>query len=154
MFCPSCGIQSTQGLQYCKRCGANLMPLEPVMHHSRPAGLGWLIAFLIAMMGLPLPGLAVVWDFANSLHLKGFPPPNVTGLAVVGMFLLFGTEALLYRLLSRLISAYVQAGAQAQPGKLKPMVARPQIAPPREGMTSVTEQTTRNFDPVRYRVDD
>ena len=24
MFCPYCGTESTQGLNYCKRCGANL----------------------------------------------------------------------------------------------------------------------------------
>jgi hypothetical protein len=155
MYCPSCGAQSTQGLQFCKRCGANLMPPEPLIHCRKPGGLGWLIAILVLMMGMPIPGLAIVYEFANNLINRSFPPPNVTGLAVVGLLVILGTEGLLYRLLSRLISVYIQAEEPVQPARPRPILSQPQpqIGAPHEGMASVTEHTTRNFDPVGYRVD-
>jgi len=153
MYCPSCGTESTQGLQYCKRCGANLTPSEPLIQYKKPAGLGWLIALLAAMMAMPIPGLAIVYEYASILINRSFPVPNATGLAVVGLLVIFGTEALLYRLLSRLISVYLQTGQAAQPARPR-AIAPPQIAAPNEGVASITEHTTRNFDPVRYRVDD
>ena len=157
MYCPSCGAQSTQGLQFCKRCGANLMPQEPLIHYSKPGGLGWLTALGLAlMMALPIPGLAIVYEFANTLINKGFPPPNVTGLAVVGLLVILGTEGLLYRLLSRLISVYIQPGERAQPARARHVQQsqpQPQLGTSHEGIASVTEHTTRNFDPVRYRID-
>ena len=157
MYCPSCGAQSTQGLQFCKRCGASLMPPEPLIHYSKPGGLGWLVPFGLALiMALPIPGLAIVYEFANTLINKGFPPPNVTGLSVIGLFVIGCTEALLYRLLSRLISVYIQPGVRTEPARPR-QIPQPQpqhqIGATHEAMGSVTEHTTRNFDPVRYRVD-
>jgi hypothetical protein len=152
MYCPSCGTQSTQGLQYCKRCGANLIPSEPLVQYTRPGGLGWLIALVAVMMAMPIPGLAIVYEYASSLVGRNFPVPNATGLAVVGLLVIFGTEALLYRLLSRLISVYLHGGQPTVPARPR-AGAPPQIAAPHEGAASITEHTTRNFDPVRYRVD-
>jgi hypothetical protein len=36
MYCPNCGDQTTQGLKYCKRCGAGLSASTTQIKHKRP----------------------------------------------------------------------------------------------------------------------
>ncbi len=61
MFCPSCGAETSEGLSYCKRCGAKLGGARADEPRPRVAGLMW--AILLAVVLITLGGLAVVLGF-------------------------------------------------------------------------------------------
>ena len=59
MYCPHCGTESTQGLNYCKRCGGSLNVLAPgAAQESQPAvstGKVWAVGtttLLLIVLGL------------------------------------------------------------------------------------------------------
>lgn len=49
MFCPNCGIQATEGLKFCKRCGANLRRVQGVMAQGG-GGFDWSKTWVAEMM--------------------------------------------------------------------------------------------------------
>jgi hypothetical protein len=149
MYCSSCGAALTQELSYCNRCGANLSPPEALATVSRPAGLGWIISLGTVMTtGVAVGGLTLVLALVLELFKGGFPAANTTAIGIVSLVLLLGTVALLSRQLSRLITIYLQPDNTAQPKKAKSRVKPPvQLAAPLEPLPSVTEHTTRTFEP-------
>ncbi len=49
MFCPNCGMQATEGLKFCKRCGANLRRVQGVMAQGG-GGFDWSKTWVAEMM--------------------------------------------------------------------------------------------------------
>lgn len=149
MHCPSCGTAVVEGLSYCNRCGADLKPSESLVPKSKPAGLVWaiLIGFVMTT-GAAVGGLAVLFAFALEFFKRGFPTNSLTTLAIVGLLMLVGTVALLSRQMSRLINLYLQSADAPRPKntRLSGQVP-PQLGAPREPVSSVTEHTTRTFEP-------
>ena len=166
MYCPACGAESTQGLNYCKRCGSNLAaPTNPIRSsESRPrvrgaAGAAWAMA--LATVGVTLGGLSIVFTSAFNLVRPIYPgstavvgAATVAGLMVLfGSATVFGTVALLIRFFSKLLgfgqnsSDLPHIRNQQTAGEHKPV----QLPAPPSAIASVTEQTTRNFDPALYR---
>ena len=146
MYCQSCGLQQTQELRYCPRCGANLNP--PAKGVERPNLVGPIWAVSLAITLITLTGLGLVFAFAMALIANGIP---LTG----GMFLLISVfllvvliiVGLLARQLSRLLSLHGQPEAQSNRNELEGKNVL-QIESPREPPLSVTENTTRTFEPV------
>jgi hypothetical protein len=151
MYCSSCGASITPGLSYCNRCGANLKPSESVVPSSKPAGLAWIVWFGILMMGTPFPAMIIVFESVRVLKQAGFPIEYAMALAVFSLLMVFGSVVLLSRLLSPMVRAYLRSG---EPVKSKtPELSGPtraQIEAVREPVSSVTENTTRSFEPA-YR---
>jgi len=167
MHCPMCGAESTQGLNYCKRCGSNLTaPIYPINRpdDSSPrvrvaAGTGWAVA--LATVAVTLGGLGIVFNLAFDLMRPTFPGSTaVPGAALIaglmigfGSATVFGIVALLMRLFSRLLSLG-QEKHESSHFRKQPVTGEPkpvQISAPPSVIPSVTEQTTRNFDPALYR---
>ena len=151
MFCPSCGIEYSQKLNYCKRCGASLgAPTGPVeVNFPRPriAGTVWAIA-LFGLVGLIADFTAYAAMADHGLHQEELLVPFVFGL-----FFIFGVSGLLIWQLARLISTYQQAVRQV---KIEPptLIQVPQLTAPPFQVPSVTEHTTRSFDPTLYPASD
>ena len=114
-------------------------------------GAVWALALAATTLGLG--GLGIVFGIVAGLAAstnagKGLLVPMI----VLGSATVFGIVAMLVRLVSRLIS---EAGTEkeerralrfsraASPAEYN----QPRIAPPPRVIGSVTEQTTRNFDP-------
>lgn len=156
MYCSSCGHPVAEGLSYCKQCGTSLVPSvtvhEPAMLAPRRAsgGLGLLIAFaIIVTAGISLGGLAMVLILVEELVRMSFPVKNITALAIASLLMIMGAAALVGRQLSRLISAYQPTAMPAPASKSLPHEPRTftQIPSFREPTASVTEHTTRTFEP-------
>lgn len=49
MFCPSCGTQASEGLRFCKQCGANLRRVQGVMAQGG-GGFDWSKTWVAEMM--------------------------------------------------------------------------------------------------------
>jgi len=146
MYCPGCGTETTQGLNYCKQCGASLV-LAPTYVPTRPPA--WLVQSFLAVIGLiALVGLLGPLQAAEDLRRNGFSPRDVTILCGAAM----GGAALMIAFLSSIFFRLLPIYAGTSPEPASRLLNRPQpisparIGPPPVGMASVTEQTTRSFD--------
>ena len=165
MYCPVCGAESTQGLNYCKRCGSNLSaPTNPIRtSEKRPrihgtAGAAWALA--LATVAVTLGGLGIVFTNAFNLVRPIFPGSTpvpgaamIAGLMVLfGSMTVFGTVALLIKVVLKLLGLGHDSREADQVRPRSAVEHRPvQLPGPPSAIPTVTEQTTRNFDPALYR---
>jgi hypothetical protein len=163
MYCASCGAEVSEGMSYCNRCGAKLKagseevavvsPSQPPMRVS--AGAAWAMAAAVAL--ITIVGFGAVFSMVMAFVTRGLSLDEgrlaVVVMALVSVVLI---DWMLLRQFTRLTSGKSQAteDAPAKPEKRqlagKPSAVPPQLAAPREPVGSVTENTTRTFEPV-YR---
>lgn len=162
MFCPNCGAESTLGLNFCKHCGGSLSDSSP----SSPAPARNIFAALIlalATAGIVLGGIAIVFNFALSLigpQPPGYAPPVHDAIAVAMMMVLCGSGAIVFStvMLIKLFAKVMGFGSNYEvprPAKKTFTAGRnaAQLQAPPLSMHSVTEHTTRNFEPRVYQRD-
>ena len=146
MYCPTCGQETPQELNYCNRCGANL---NPVIAQERSSGTAAVIILSLVIALLTLFGLVAIMEGLGELKRNGFSE------GIMGMFMLFSfailgiIDVLLVRQLSNLLSPSKQPGRalpsrQSAPRELK---APTHVGALNEPIASVTENTTRLFEP-------
>lgn len=155
MYCPSCGSELTSELAYCNRCGANLKPPSNQLGVApgKLVGVTWAIS--VAVVVVTLGGFGMMFGLVMALINNGI---NLSGggmvLIVFCLLIILAIASLLIRQLSRVLDLAQLTGATTQPQKPK-LNIQPvqQIAAPREPVASVTEHTTRIFEPVRKEPD-
>ena len=147
MYCSSCGIDSVEGLKYCKRCGVNLTaPLNASQPNTAPFAL--VTAVLIFIGGVFMAGLSMPFLITKELSNRGFSQSDMMTLFVIESGLTLAVIAMLVRLLFRLIGANQRTDGTARSVELRRNeLTPPQIAGSQEPMVSVTENTTRSFEP-------
>src|SRR5262245_11214563 len=151
MYCPVCGAESTQGLNYCKRCGSGLtapaFPIEPSANTGKAmAGPLFLVA-LVAIAGF----IALFSTVYNLGERQAFDPRVLIGIMAFGGGTVLGVIGLMVWLLLRLTPGYRSSRTPDTGRTVLRDYNAPQLAPPPSTMSSVTENTTRNFDPSAYR---
>jgi hypothetical protein len=156
MYCPNCGSESTQGLNYCKRCGANLSGAVQTVEVPAGAALTGL-PFALAVVGLSvatgvvaLGGLGLILAVVDNMARNPTAEDLAKMILVLGIMMVSAISGLLVWQISRLLnlprksaSAPLQSQRLARPSA-PPLASAPSAA-------SVTENTTRNFDPALYR---
>jgi hypothetical protein len=147
MYCPSCGIDSVEGLKYCKRCGINLTtPLSDAQKKKLPSAL--ILAVLTFIGAVFMAGLAMPFLITKELSNRGFSQSDMMTLFILESGVTLVVVAMLVRLLFRLIGSNHQTDSPARAIELRRTeLEPPQIAAPQEPMLSVTENTTRSFEP-------
>ena len=151
VYCSSCGAEST-GLNYCKRCGANLSapqtaPVVQVVPISVTKPI-LIMGILIAM--ITLGGFAGIVSGTIEMVERGAGRVS-PALPVLGLPCLLIIDILLIRQLSKLISAVLSPNRVQLPQPLPPMQTDARYMPTTttgriEGAPSVTENTTRFFE--------
>lgn len=155
MFCPYCGTETTQGLNYCNRCGGNLAPLtQAPAQGSRTIivapGAAW--AAGITTTAVIVIGLGMILPITGELTLRGLPPTGVIAIALFVALAVVGCAAMLLRFWSSLLGAARQdASAVAALPEHKSQDTRGLDAPRFDSLNpasvhSVTEQTTRTLE--------
>lgn len=147
MFCQNCGLESTPGVNFCKRCGTNFGATS-TQSENRPspprvAGMFW----AIAMFGFG--SLSVLLGSIIALAAIGADEDAIIPATIMGTGAIIAIAWLLIRQLSRLINLY-QSHTETSPQKSVNQArdTYPQLEAPPRHVSSVTEHTTRNFDPV------
>ena len=156
MFCPYCGTESTQGLNYCKRCGGNLAPLAQVgAGESRPAvvapGAAW--AAGLTTRGVIVIGLGLILPISTELAIRGVVPVALVFISLFVALAVVGCAAMLLRFWSllfgvggaRTVAALPEHKSQDTRGLDAPRFDSLNPAP----VPSVTEQTTRTLEHVK-----
>jgi len=158
MFCPSCGAEYTIELKYCNRCGANLSAgVEPyvppvVMNITKPALIISLLVLTITLGGF---GALVKGTLLLAPFLQGNDPLML--VIVLGMLTILAVDIFLVRLLSKLVHAtLLPSAAKPVPPRNIPAAnpaqyLRPQTTSGLQQVPSVTENTTRFFEPQSVR---
>jgi hypothetical protein len=155
MFCPSCGTEYTIELKYCNRCGANLstslapQSFQPVIVNvTKPTLIIGVLILLVTCGGFALTLTGAI-SLAQILH------GNDSFMAIImfGMLTILIVDIFLVRLLSKLINSALSSGAQPQiaptPTGMPAQFQNPTTTARLQGMPSVTENTTRFFEPYR-----
>ena len=149
MYCSSCGVDSVEGLKYCKRCGANLSassePMAPKRFPPLLIGLFLLVIGGVAALGLSAP-LLMARDLVNS----GFMPKQVLMLFALSSSVTVVVIGLLIKVLMRLIGMSQRPDSTSGLREHAIRSYEPsQIPSQPRSIGSVTENTTRSFDPRR-----
>ena len=157
MYCPSCGTEYTIELKYCNRCGANLSAgleeqsqIAPISV-TKPA-----LAIGTIMIILTIVGFGILMGGAIELsHNPRISPDSIGAIVVIGILTLLTLDIFLVRQLSKIINAALSSKTQI-PRKRTNVLANPamaQLPQPStsrlQGVPSVTEGTTRFFEPYR-----
>lgn len=149
MYCPSCGTELTSELSYCNRCGANLRPIanQSGVPPAKLVGAAWAISTAVALV--TLGGFGMIFGLVMTLITRGL------NLSPAGMFwisfallVILAIDWMLVRQLSRVLDMPRLSPDAKQPKS--PLREKPiqQIGAPREPVSSVTENTTRTFEPI------
>ncbi|HKX32499.1 MAG TPA: zinc ribbon domain-containing protein [Blastocatellia bacterium] len=153
MFCPSCGVESTNKSKFCKNCGTGLsQPGKTVeIHLPQPqvTGLFWAVG-LFSLLGLLFS--LVVWLLGAKLRMK-----ELQAASLVCFGFVFLVTMLMTWQLGRLISTFRDSVGKTIKTEV-PEIAIPAatviptqvpltIQAVREPVVSVTEHTTRTFNP-------
>lgn len=143
MYCPACGIALAQPTKYCNRCGAQLLAQDQTAEVKRSEkrldeyldGLFWITFF------------GVGFFFGGTVVMKKVGLSDFFILA----YLVISSTAFLINFVINLRAALrigrksrdLESPGERQTGQLSPAAPKP-LAP----IPSVTEHTTRSFDPV------
>ena len=157
MFCPYCATETTQGLNYCNRCGGNLAPLTQAQAQPTQiivaSGAAWAAGMTTA--AVVIVGLGMIFPIATELTAKGMGPLAVVAIALLVALGVVGCAAMLLRFWSLLFgigsqstNATAAAAALPQP---KAQDTRGLDAPRFDSLNpapahSITEQTTRTLE--------
>lgn len=154
MYCSSCGTETTPGLKYCKRCGANLNSNTDAPAQKK-FPLVLTISFLALMAFVLSIGLIAPFAIVSETLGRGINIDSLMPILVLIPCVAFGVVSLLVWLLLRLIKIYQQSGIPTRPDESRQAPARDytpaQMAAPPEMLGSVTEHTTRNFEAAERR---
>jgi hypothetical protein len=150
MYCPVCGAESTQGLNYCKRCGAGLSASTPPFEQKAPPPKLFSLLFPVALVCIG-GFIALFTTVYNLGERTGFDTRALVAIMAFGGATVVSVVGLMVWLIMRL-SGYQSGTSHRKEERPLPRDFTPQQLPaPPISMPSVTENTTRNFDPARYR---
>ena len=146
MYCSSCGVSVAEGLSYCNYCGAKQNRSESLVNSSelKPERL------IQTMGAVFVCGLLAITVFLGVMKaVLGFNLGQILFFAMLSFLMMFVIHGVLIKLL---VSG--RRGAE-QPSKTLPVAgpttreldaAQARALP--EPLSSVTEHTTRTFEPI------
>lgn len=148
MYCSTCGVAVTQNLTYCNYCGAKLGGAQGENGPRYPEVKPELL--VSAMTGLFILGLAAITVLIGVIRTTlDLPVERVLAVALVPFLLLLLIEGVFIRLLFRRRRGTEETGNTSRtigPATKELDAAQARGLP--EPITSVTEHTTRAFDPI------
>lgn len=153
MYCSSCGKAVTPGLIYCNYCGFRLSGAKESGHNTMSeASFNFLIA---ALLGIPIAGIGLIIGVMSVMKKElGMDNSVIAAVVMFCFFLLLTAEIGFMRLLLHRTARPKEKGEKAEKARPEEVTTRSlNEAQPFDNVQpagSVTENTTRSFEPV-YR---
>jgi len=146
MYCSSCGVAVTQGVSYCNYCGEKLTAAksESIIKEVRPETL---VGAMVFTFVFGLGAITILMGMMKAvLHLEG---GLILAFALLCFLIMLSLEGVFIRLLLRRKRGAEEAGDTVTlkgPATRELYAAQARVLP--EPVPSVTEHTTRAFDPI------
>lgn len=145
MYCSSCGVAIAQGVTYCKNCGAKLNPAE-TGNESTDIRPGSLMTMMVATFVM---GTFVITMLMGVMKvIVNFDLGLIIAFTMLSFLIMLTLEGIFIKLLfsRKREDAELRDTRQNNRGTTKELEAKSRQ--PLEPIPSVTEHTTRAFDPV------
>jgi len=145
MYCSACGVAVTQGLTYCNYCGAKLNygDSDDKPPDIRPGGL---VSMMVITFVFGLFAITVFMGMMKAvLHFEYGPLVAFTMLSFLIMLML---EGIFILLLFRRKPGHDEPRVTRRNNRATTKELEAQSRLPLESVPSVTENTTRAFDPI------
>ena len=145
MYCSTCGVAVVHGLVFCNYCGAKLNPGETsaksdVKSGSLIGGMVFVFVFGIVAITMLLGMMKAVLRVSDGL---------IVAFALLSFLTMLVIEGVFIRLLLRRTGGREQASEDLiMKGQATRELDASQVRVLPEPLSSVTEQTTRTFDPI------
>lgn len=158
MYCQHCGAESTQGVNYCKRCGGNLGALVQTAPHEMaqilPTGTVRAVGF--SLIAVVVFGLIVLTALMTQLVEHGVRPEPLVIIMMCGSLTILGSVFMLTRFWMHMLG---KPRASDAPRLHAPAAHTNDLgpAPQRFGalndapLNSVTEHTTRTLEHAKRK---
>jgi hypothetical protein len=148
MYCSSCGVAVAQGLSYCNYCGAKLNTVKgDSAVKSSEVKPELLVSSMVAVFVLGIVAITVLMGVMK--NVLGLPVERVLAFTLLPFLIMLLLEGVFLRLLFRRKRGPEEAGgtAQLRGQETKELDAgQARVLP--EPVSSVTNHTTRTFDPI------
>jgi hypothetical protein len=145
MYCANCGVAVSKDLSYCQRCGAKQMRDEQLVT-SREVKPELLIRAMVTTFVFGLVAMTILMGVMKVT--LGLAPGQILALLIVPLAAMLALEGVFVRLLTR-GSRGLPAAPDSKP--LREQITNELEAPRTralpDSMPSVTEDTTRTFEP-------
>ena len=151
MYCSTCGASVAQSLTYCNRCGAKLTSTTHALENYRSRASSEVGGYLAIATGFTaIGGFFLVFMLVRELLKYNVDTGAIFVMTLVALATVLTISALMIRLLARSFEGGSPARERKDVARSPEITGRStaQIEAPREPLSSVTEHTTRHFDPV------
>ena len=148
MYCSTCGVAVAESLSYCNHCGARIIAVNTdELDTSREVKPGLLVS---AMAGTFILGLLAITALLGVLKaVLGLETGQILFFASLSFFILISLEGVyLFLLFRRKRGAEERVTTESLPRHTTKELGGPQPYALQEPLTSVTDHTTRAFDPI------
>ena len=146
MYCSICGFENLHDVRYCNRCGKQLKAgLEKEKQSSDLITKFLTTIGSVTMVGIGLPIFAML-----ALGKRGFPPQILLFVFLAGLAATIALDGLLVWLMLRVMRMRQEETQGPPQDRITNGLSQPRLPMPTL-FSSVTEHTTRNFEPVADR---
>ncbi len=147
MYCPSCGKASTPGLSYCNQCGANLSIVKD--HGAIKLSESPVNSLMDSTFWVTVFGLAVIVGGIAAMKALEFREVFIIAYMILSTVAFLGIYGMHVWQFIRLTSAAKRSsGASEVKGPDTKELSPAQERELSEPVPSVTEHTTRTFEPI------
>ena len=147
MYCSSCGVSVVQGLSYCNYCGAKLTGEKGdnaiKSSEVKPESLVW------GMVAVLVFGFVAIVFLLMSMKMVGLNVGQILAFTILSFLIMLLVEGvLIWQLLRRRRGAEETGDTALLKEQAPKELDAAQARVLREAMPSVTEHTTRAFEPI------
>ena len=147
MYCPSCGVPVAQGLSYCNYCGAKLSGEKGdnaiKSSEVKPGSLVW------GMVAVLVFGFVAITFLLMAMKMVGLNVGQILAFTILSFLIMLLVEGVIIWQLLRRKRGAEETGDTAvskEQATKELEAAQARVLP--EAMPSVTEHTTRSFEPI------
>jgi len=147
MYCSTCGVAVAESLSYCNHCGARIVTLNNDKVTSREVQPGLLVS---AMAGTFILGMFAITALLGVMKaILGLQVGQILGFAALSFSILIFLEGVyLFLLFRRNRGAEERSSTDSLAPHTTKELGTPQPPALQEPLSSVTDHTTRAFDPI------